>query len=89
MTYSLNTLNASSSGKNPPRGVGARLGHELLVLVGFFGSLVWLLALWSYAPQDAAWSTSGLAANGLVHNRMGLVGAWLADVSYFVFGFYK
>ena len=87
MTYSLNTLNASSSGKNIPRGVGARLGREFLVLAGFFACLVWLLALWSYAPQDPAWSTSGAPASGLVHNRMGLAGAWLADVSYFVFGF--
>ena len=87
MTYSLNTLNASSPGKNLPRSVGARVGHELLVLAGLFACLVWLLALWSYAPQDPAWSTSGASASGVVHNRMGLAGAWLADVSYFVFGF--
>ncbi len=87
MTYSLNTLNASSAGKNIPRGVGARLTHEFLVLAGFFACLVWLLALWSYAPQDPAWSTSGAAAGSVVQNRMGLAGAWLADVSYFVFGF--
>lgn len=87
MTYSLNTLNASSPGKSLPRSVGARVGHELLVLAGLFACLVWLLALWSYAPQDPAWSTSGASASGVVHNRMGLAGAWLADVSYFVFGF--
>jgi len=87
MTYSLNTLNASASGKGGPRSAGARFGHEAALVAGFFICVVWLLALWSYAPQDPAWSTSGDLAGGAVHNRMGLAGAWLADVSYFVFGF--
>jgi len=87
MTYSLNTLNASASGKGGPRSAGARFGHEAALVAGFFVCVVWLLALWSYAPQDPAWSTSGDLAGGAVHNRMGLAGAWLADISYFVFGF--
>ncbi|AVO40430.1 DNA translocase FtsK [Simplicispira suum] len=87
MTYSLNTLNASSAGKAGPRSPGARFGHEITLVAGFVLLLVWILALWSYAPQDPAWSTSGAAARTAVHNRIGLAGAWLADVSYFAFGF--
>ena len=87
MTYSLNTLNASSAGKSGPRSPGARFGHEITLMAGFVVLVVWMLALWSYAPQDPAWSTSGAAARAAVHNRIGLAGAWLADVSYFAFGF--
>jgi hypothetical protein len=64
MTYSLNTLNASSAGKSGPRSPGARFGHEITLMAGFVVLVVWMLALWSYAPQDPAWSTSGAAAEG-------------------------
>ena len=87
MTYSLNTLNASSSSKEVPRSPGARFGHELVLLAGLFALLVWLLALLTYSAQDAAWSTTGTGSPGLVHNWLGRAGAWLADVSYFLLGF--
>jgi S-DNA-T family DNA segregation ATPase FtsK/SpoIIIE len=87
MTYSLNTLNASSAGKAGPRSAGARFGHEIALVLGLVVLLTWVLALATYAPQDPAWSTSGLAGRSAVHNRMGLAGAWVADVSYFAFGF--
>ncbi len=45
----------------------------------------WWLAMLSYSPQDAAWSTSG--AGTPLHNWVGRLGAWLADGSYFLFGF--
>ncbi len=51
-----------------------------LVLLAF-----WLLALLNYSPQDGAWTTSGEGSQVL--NRAGLLGAWLADGSYFLFGF--
>jgi len=50
------------------------------LLLGF-----WLLALLSYSQVDAAWSTSG--HGGLTVNRAGRLGAWLADASYYLFGF--
>ncbi len=34
MTYSLNTLNASSAAKSPPRTGAARFGHEIGLVVG-------------------------------------------------------
>ena len=87
MTYSSsNTLNAVPPGKSTLRLIVARLGHELSLLAGALALLLWLLALLSYSPLDMAWSTSGVG-DGLVRNRLGRAGAWLADVSYFAFGF--
>ena len=83
MTYSLNTLN-SSRADLPARSGWMRFVSEL----GLFGGLVvlvlWLLAMVSYSGQDAAWSTSG--GGGAISNRAGKLGAWLADVSYFLLG---
>ncbi len=87
MTYSLNTLNVSSAGKSAPRSVTARFAQELGLLAGLLALVFWLLSLTTYSPQDAAWSTSGMAEGLLLANRAGRVGAWLADCSYFAFGF--
>ncbi len=62
-----------------------RFGSELALIAGFFLLALWLLALLSYSPQDAAWSTSGTGA--AVLNRAGSLGAWIADLSYFLAGF--
>ena len=85
MTYSLNTLNSSGSTDQPVRSGWGRFGAELGILAGFGLLAFWLIALLSYSPQDAAWSTSGSA--GPVLNRAGWLGAWVADASYFLLGF--
>ena len=87
MTYSLNTLNASSSARPAPRTGAARFGHEIGLVVGLLALVFWLLALSSYSAQDAAWSTSGTRGDRLVANWAGRFGAWLADGSYFMLGF--
>jgi S-DNA-T family DNA segregation ATPase FtsK/SpoIIIE len=87
MTYSLNTLNASSSAKSAPRTGAARFGHEIGLVVGLLALVFWLLALVSYSAQDAAWSTSGTGGVPVVANWGGRLGAWLADGSYFMLGF--
>ena len=87
MTYSLNTLNASPGDKSDVRSSGPRFGHEIALLAGLLVLVFWLLALLSYSPQDAAWSTSGVGTQPLVRNWAGRVGAWVADGSYFVLGF--
>jgi S-DNA-T family DNA segregation ATPase FtsK/SpoIIIE len=87
MTYSLNTLNASSSAKSAPRTGAARFGHEIGLVAGLLALVFWLLALVSYSAQDAAWSTSGTRGDPLVANWGGRLGAWLADGSYFMLGF--
>ena len=87
MTYSLNTLNVSTAGKTAPRSAAARFGQELWLIAGLLALVFWLLSLATYSPQDAAWSTSGAHEGLMLVNRAGRVGAWLADCSYFAFGF--
>ena len=62
-----------------------RFAHEITLIAGFVRSLFWLLAMLSYTPSDAAWSTSG--TGGEIKNWGGRIGAWLADASYFLAGY--
>ena len=55
-------------------------------MIGLLALVFWLMAMFTYSPQDAAWSTSGAGQRPFVHNWMGRVGAWLADACYFGFG---
>lgn len=84
MTYSLNTLN-TSSGAGAPRTGARRFAHEAGIILGLLALVIWLLALASYSPLDAAWSTSG--TGGPVRNWVGRLGAWAADASYYLLGF--
>ncbi|MEJ2593404.1 MAG: DNA translocase FtsK 4TM domain-containing protein, partial [Candidatus Thiodiazotropha sp.] len=45
-----------------------------------------LLSLFSYSPQDAGWSYTGPAVS--VRNSGGPVGAWFADVFFYLFGLF-
>ncbi len=47
-------------------------------------AVVLFVALASYSPDDPGFSFTGNASP--VHNRIGVVGAWLADVLFFLFG---
>ena len=85
MTYSLHTLNSSSQEASRPASGAARFLNEIALVAGFVVLLLWLIALLSYSPQDPAWSTSGTGM--VMHNQVGRLGAWMADVSYFVLGF--
>ena len=85
MTYSLHTLQSPPSARSPEPTGPARFANELTLVAGFLALALWLIALMSYSPMDAAWSTSG---NGMaILNRVGRFGAWIADVSYFLVGF--
>ena len=85
MTYSLNTLNSSGKADGSEITGWRRFVGELGLLLSLVLLVFWLLALLSYSPDDAAWSTSG--SGGALRNRLGLLGAWLADGSYFLLGF--
>ena len=92
MTYSLDTLNTQNSQTTAAQGGVRRFTQEVGLIFGLLGLLFWLLALVSYSSQDAAWSTSGNAqalgvAQSSIHNWGGRLGAYLADASYFLFGF--
>ena len=87
MTYSLHTLQNSAPIRGEaatPSGLG-RFGNEILLIFGFVALALWVVALLSYSASDAAWSTSGTGM--LVANRAGRLGAWVADMSYFLLGF--
>jgi DNA segregation ATPase FtsK/SpoIIIE, S-DNA-T family len=87
MTYSLNTLHklpTAQSASSTPTG-WSRFGNELLLVVGFVLLILWGIALSTYHAGDAAWSTSGTGL--LVGNKVGRLGAWVADMSYFLMGF--
>src|SRR5439155_18852752 len=47
-------------------------------------ALVVFVALATYSSDDPGFSFTGTAA--AIHNRIGVVGAWLADVLFFLFG---
>ncbi|WP_219210478.1 DNA translocase FtsK [Variovorax boronicumulans] len=86
MTYSLNTLQSSNSGEPPPVRLRAmRFAHEITLIAGFVVLLFWLIAMLSFTPSDAAWSTSG--TGGDIKNWGGRIGAWVADGSYFLAGY--
>ncbi|MBU0589519.1 MAG: DNA translocase FtsK 4TM domain-containing protein [Gammaproteobacteria bacterium] len=85
MTYSLNTLNSSRDAAGAERAGWWRFATELSLMAGFVLLALWLLSLLTYSPQDAAWSTSGTGEP--LHNRLGRLGAWLADLSYYLLGF--
>lgn len=83
MTYSLNTLNADTASPQPS-GL-SRFAQEIGLVFGAAILLFWLVALLSHSPADPAWSTSGTP--GQLHNWGGKLGAWVADVSYYLLGF--
>lgn len=86
MTYSLNTLQSSSSAESQPVRLRAmRFALEITLIAGFVVLLFWLLAMLSFTPSDSAWSTSG--TGGEVKNWGGRIGAWVADASYYLAGY--
>ncbi len=88
MTYSLDTLQKSSSKISAPS-AGHKFAHEIALLLGAVALLFWLLSMLSYSQADAAWSTSGSASSlsQATINWGGKLGARLADASYYVLGF--
>ena len=85
MTYSLNTLNMPAGASEAPSSGFGRFLREAGLIVGALVLVFWFLSLWSYAGQDAAWTSSGLGLPP--RNWGGRMGALLSDISYFAFGF--
>ena len=83
MAYPLNTFNDAAAAPVPRTGVG-RFTQESFLVLGLALLIFVVLALASYSPLDAAWSTSG--AGGAPRNWAGKLGAWLADMAYVLLG---
>jgi S-DNA-T family DNA segregation ATPase FtsK/SpoIIIE len=63
--------------------VSRGLRESAIIALGIV-ALVLLLALLTYSPDDPGFSFTGNSAP--VHNRIGIIGAWLADLLFFLFG---
>jgi S-DNA-T family DNA segregation ATPase FtsK/SpoIIIE len=90
MSFPLGSL--QGDGPAPAGGAGpaaARPGvpwrHKAWLFSAGLAWLLFLLAMLTHDPADAAFTTSG--DGGAVRNRVGLVGARAADLAYFLFGF--
>ena len=92
MTFSLGTLGsepasaqaavdaaAATSGSTPP------WRRQLGLMVAALAWLLLLLAMLTHHGADAAFTTSG--TGGALQNKVGLLGARLSDLLYFLFGF--
>src|SRR5215218_1756238 len=89
MTFPLGSLRGDGAETVAPPGAAAHFAphwREQVALLA--GAVVWLLALLALATHSAAdpgFSTSGDGTP--IHNRVGVVGAWLSDVGFFVAGY--
>ena len=63
--------------------VTQRIKEGILIAIGGV-ALFLLIALWSHHPSDPGWSHTG--AGGPIRNQCGVAGAWVADVSLYLFG---
>ncbi|HSC78778.1 MAG TPA: DNA translocase FtsK 4TM domain-containing protein [Chitinolyticbacter sp.] len=77
-----NVANASARAALPPQIANALRESWWFLLVAVV--LYMVLALASYHPGDPGWSHS--ASSVAVHNRGGVVGAWVADILLALFG---
>ena len=71
MAYPLNTFNDAQPAPAPRTGVG-RFTQEVVLVLGLALIIFATMALASYSPHDAAWSTSG--TGGPLHNWAGKLG---------------
>ena len=53
--------------------------HDVIFLLLFLGCLLLFISLFSYNPEDTAWSVEGREP---VTNLAGQVGAWLSDLLF-------
>ncbi len=88
MSFPLGSLGADgaalSARSAAPQTAATRWRLQFAVV---FGGVVWLLALLAlltHSAGDPAWSTSGLRPD--IHNGAGAVGAWFADLAFFLLG---
>jgi DNA segregation ATPase FtsK/SpoIIIE, S-DNA-T family len=94
MTFPLASLKAEAAASSRRRGAPnaavpsaevLRLRRQVVLVVGGLLWLIGLLALATHNAADPAFSTTG--AGAAVQNKAGLLGAWLSDVLYVLFGF--
>jgi DNA segregation ATPase FtsK/SpoIIIE, S-DNA-T family len=60
--------------------------REVLVFALLIVAIYLFIALFTYHPDDPGWSHS-VSAND-IHNSAGTVGAWIADIMLYIFGYF-
>ncbi len=60
--------------------------REMLVFASLIIAVFLFLALITYHPDDPGWSHSVTVTD--IHNNAGTVGAWIADIMLYVFGYF-
>jgi S-DNA-T family DNA segregation ATPase FtsK/SpoIIIE len=60
---------------------------EFIGVALFAAALIWIIALLSYDPKDPAWFFSTGGANAAVNNFAGRIGAFVAELSFQLFGY--
>ncbi|HLB97104.1 MAG TPA: DNA translocase FtsK 4TM domain-containing protein, partial [Acetobacteraceae bacterium] len=79
---------SSASARSAPRFTTAvsRGLRESAIIALAIVALVLFMALATYSPADPGFSISTNADAAGVHNRIGVIGAYLADFLFFLFG---
>ena len=65
----------------------SRRVSEFIGVALFAAALIWIIALVSYDPYDPVWYFSAVAGSAPVGNFAGRVGAFLAELSFQLFGY--
>jgi S-DNA-T family DNA segregation ATPase FtsK/SpoIIIE len=65
----------------------SRRFSEFVGVALFAAALIWIIALASYDPHDPVWYFSTAAQGASVNNFVGRVGAFLAELSFQLFGY--
>jgi DNA segregation ATPase FtsK/SpoIIIE, S-DNA-T family len=87
MTFPLGSLSAdgAAAAVRAPAIEVPRWRQQLALVGGAVAWLLFVLAMATHHPSDPAFTTSGTGE--ALHNKAGLLGAWIADLAYFLFGF--
>ena len=86
MSFPLGSLQGDAAAGAARARVPAAMGvrRQIALVLGFVGCALLLLALATYHGGDAAYTTSG--TGDPTRNSVGALGAWVADLLYFLFG---
>ena len=87
MTFPLGSLRYDGGSDAPAPLAGKPPGwrDQMVLLAGAVAWLLVVIALATHSAGDPGFSTSG--AGGPVHNKAGIVGAWVSDVAFFLVGY--
>jgi S-DNA-T family DNA segregation ATPase FtsK/SpoIIIE len=89
MTFPLGSLRGdgaeSAAARDPSAPHAPHWREQVALLVGAVAWLLLLLALATHSAADPGFSTSGDGTP--IHNRIGVVGAWLSDAAFFFAGY--